>query len=134
MGDRRGMAWEWGYLGLAYGELRRFDEAIGCLQQAVAIHREVRDRYTEGWTLDYLGLALQHARGMDAARACWQEARTILTELGVLEANEVRIRLEGDVLHYGRQRFIAVGAVEATSLNRWSLLVGGRTYPRQPVP
>jgi len=128
------MAWEWGYLGLSHRDLRRFDEAIGCLQQAVAIHREVRDRYTEGWTLDYFGLALQRARDMDAARACWQEALTIFTELGVLEANEVRIRLEGDVLHYGRQRFIAVGAVEATSLNRWSLLVGGRTYPRQPVP
>ena len=96
MGDRRGMAWEWGYLGLSHRELRRFDEAIGCLQQAVAIHREVRDRYTEGWTLDYLGLALQHARGMDAARACWQEALTIFTELGVPEANEVRIRLEGE--------------------------------------
>jgi len=47
-------------------------------------------------SFDYLGLALQHARGMDAARACWQEALTIFTELGVPEANEVRIRLEGE--------------------------------------
>jgi tetratricopeptide (TPR) repeat protein len=74
-------------VGVACRRLRLFDEAIDCLQQAVAIHREVRDRYTEGWTLNYFGLALQRARGIDAARACWQEARTILTELGVLEGN-----------------------------------------------
>jgi tetratricopeptide (TPR) repeat protein len=134
-GDRRGEGWALGYLGLAhrdlgrfeeamgylqqalamarevghrYGEglvlrsigtthigLRRFEEAIDCLQQALAIHQETGDRYNEAWSLRYLGLGFTflYAQGMEAALACWQEALTIFTELGVPEADEIRILL-----------------------------------------
>ena len=44
-------------LGIAYGELRRFEEAIGCYQEALAICRETGDRHGEGQTLNNLGLA-----------------------------------------------------------------------------
>ena len=35
-------------LGNAYRELRRFEEAIGCYQQSLAIYRETGDRHGEG--------------------------------------------------------------------------------------
>ena len=81
--DPQAEAWMLTGVGVACRRLRLFDEAIGCLQQALAMHRDMRDRRGMVWEWGYLGLALQRARGMDAARACWQEARTIFTELGV---------------------------------------------------
>jgi tetratricopeptide (TPR) repeat protein len=83
-------------LGRIYTGLRRFEEAVDCLQEALAIQREMGDRYSEAWSLEALGFSLQHGQGMDAARACWQEALTIFTELGSRQEKNIRIRLGGE--------------------------------------
>ena len=46
-------------LGEAYRELGRFEEAITCYQQSLAILREIDDRRFEGQALNNLGLAYQ---------------------------------------------------------------------------
>jgi tetratricopeptide (TPR) repeat protein len=53
--DRTGEGWMLNMLGPAYRDLRRFDEAVDCLQQALAIWREAGNRDLEGWTLYNLG-------------------------------------------------------------------------------
>ena len=37
-----------GNLGIAYAELRRFEEAVDCFQRSLAIKRETGDRHGEG--------------------------------------------------------------------------------------
>jgi tetratricopeptide (TPR) repeat protein len=83
-------------LGRIYTALERFDEAVDCLQQALATHREIGDRYATAWDLYDLGFTLRGAQGMDAARVPWQEALKIFTELGAVQADEVRGRLGGE--------------------------------------
>ena len=48
-------------LGLAYAGLRRFEEAIGCYQESLAIMRETGDRHGEGIALNNLGIAYRGA-------------------------------------------------------------------------
>jgi tetratricopeptide (TPR) repeat protein len=77
-------------LGQVYSDLHRFDEAIDRYQQSLAICRDVGHRWGEARSLQLLGLPLQKTEGVEAARACWAEALQIFTELGALEAEEVR--------------------------------------------
>src|SRR2546427_10144821 len=67
--DPQAEAWMLTGVGVAGRRLRRFDEVIDFLKQALAIHREMGDRYSEAWSLDYLGLTLHHLRGNDEAHA-----------------------------------------------------------------
>lgn len=57
-------------LGLAYQELRRFEEAADCRQDALAILRQTGDRHGEGVTPANLGNAYQELRQPDLAAAC----------------------------------------------------------------
>jgi len=54
--DRQAEAWTPTSFGIAYGELRRFEEATDCQRQALAICREIGDRWVEGLALNSLGI------------------------------------------------------------------------------
>ena len=69
-------------LGNAYGQSRRFEEAIASYQQALAILREIGDRNGEGITLSNLGYAYQEVRRFEEAITSHQQALAILRETG----------------------------------------------------
>ena len=69
-------------LGIAYGGLRRFQEAVDCYQQDIAICRETGDRHGEGETLGNLGNAYQKLRRFQESIDCYQQALVILRETG----------------------------------------------------
>jgi hypothetical protein len=66
-GDQHGEGAALANLGLALAGVRRFEEAIGTYEAAVAICRETGDRHGEGMALNNLGSALAGAavRGGD---------------------------------------------------------------------
>jgi tetratricopeptide (TPR) repeat protein len=65
-----------------YQKLGRFEEAIGCYQDAAAIYRETGDRYGEGLTLSNLGLAYQELQRSDQAIASWRRAASAMRDAG----------------------------------------------------
>jgi tetratricopeptide (TPR) repeat protein len=69
-------------LGAAYAELRLFEEAIDCCQQALAIFRETGDRYGEGLALSNLGFAYRELRQPGQAAECWREAAAAMRDAG----------------------------------------------------
>jgi tetratricopeptide (TPR) repeat protein len=69
-----------GNLGSVYLELRRFEEAIACYEDALPIFWEVGDRRAEGVTLDGLGNAYGGLRRFDEAAGCYQHALAIFRE------------------------------------------------------
>jgi tetratricopeptide (TPR) repeat protein len=69
-----------GNLGSVYLELRRFDEAIACFQDALPIFWEAGDRCAEGVTLDGLGSAYSGLRRFDEATDCYRDALAIFRE------------------------------------------------------
>jgi tetratricopeptide (TPR) repeat protein len=62
--------------------VRRFEEAIACYEQDIAICRETGDRYGEGQTLEYLGGAYREVRQPGRAAACWREAAAAMRDAG----------------------------------------------------
>jgi tetratricopeptide (TPR) repeat protein len=62
--------------------VRRFEEAIACHEQDIAICRETGDRYGEGQTLDNLGNAYQEMGESGRAAACWREAAEAARDVG----------------------------------------------------
>ena len=69
-----------GNLGSVYLELRRFEEAIACYQDALPIFWEVGDQRAEGVTLDGLGNAYGGLRRFDEATGCFRDALAIFRE------------------------------------------------------
>jgi tetratricopeptide (TPR) repeat protein len=69
-------------LGLAYQQLRRFQEAISCYQDALVIRRETGDRRGEAQTLSNLGLAYQELQQLDKAAGYWRDAATVMRNAG----------------------------------------------------
>ena len=67
LGDRHGEATALNSLGVAYQDLRRFDESRNCHQQASVIFEELGDRHGEGMALTNLG-------NVSHLRARWDEA------------------------------------------------------------
>jgi tetratricopeptide (TPR) repeat protein/transcriptional regulator with XRE-family HTH domain len=55
--DRRGEAWSWGGLGMAYLDLRQYEEALECCQHALKICQEIDDPWGEAIALLALGRA-----------------------------------------------------------------------------
>jgi hypothetical protein len=67
-------------LGIALGEVRRFEEAITADTQAAAIYVEVGDRHREGGALNNLGVTL---RQMSRSGLLWRLWRAVLGRVGV---------------------------------------------------
>ncbi len=66
--------------GTAYAGLRRFNEAITCFQDALAICQETGDRNGEGRILNNLGSAHQEMRQFENAIAWYKDALAICKE------------------------------------------------------
>jgi tetratricopeptide (TPR) repeat protein len=81
-GDTAAEATALNNLGLAYWELRRFEEAIGCYRDSLAIRRETGDRYGEGRTLTNLGTAYQGLQRFEEAIGWYRESLAIRREIG----------------------------------------------------
>jgi tetratricopeptide (TPR) repeat protein len=92
-GEMDGEASVWDSLGYIHHGLHEYDEAIECFGRALALYREVADRYWIADTLTHLGDTYQACGQPSAASAAWQEALDIFDELGHSHAADVRLRL-----------------------------------------
>jgi tetratricopeptide (TPR) repeat protein len=61
---------------------RRFEEAIACYEQDIAICREANDRYGEGQTLTNLAAVYQKMQQPERAVSYWQEAAAAMRDAG----------------------------------------------------
>jgi DNA-binding SARP family transcriptional activator/Tfp pilus assembly protein PilF len=82
VGDRAGEAQAHNDLGVAYWRLGRYDQALACHQQSLAIRRELGDCHGQAASLGNLGLVHEQQGRYDQALACLQESLTIDRELG----------------------------------------------------
>jgi len=71
----------------------RYDEAITCYRKALELYREFGDRYYEAGTLHSLGDTCLAVGEPESAVTAWQGALTILDDLGLPEAAELRAKL-----------------------------------------
>jgi tetratricopeptide (TPR) repeat protein len=69
-------------LGDAYLGQNRVDEAIACLEQSLAIRRDLKDRAGQAATLARLGHAHRGAGDLKQAREFLAEAQRLSEELG----------------------------------------------------
>jgi tetratricopeptide (TPR) repeat protein len=86
LGDRYTEARTLGSLGLAYVDVRRFEEAIACFQEALAIFRGAADRHSEGRTLDSLGTVYRELKQPNRAITYWRESAIAMLDVGEDEA------------------------------------------------
>jgi hypothetical protein len=88
-----GITWKIAYLAAAE---RLGDHAAVILdyRRALALFRDLGNRYNEADTLTHLGDSLQAAGDPTGARTAWRHALTILTELRHPDAQQVRGRLD----------------------------------------
>lgn len=91
-----------GNLGSVYLELRRFEEAIACYEDALPIFWEVGDRRAEGVTLDGLGIAYGGLRRFDEATGCFRDALVIFRETS--DRHREGLTLTNLGIAYGRLR------------------------------
>jgi tetratricopeptide (TPR) repeat protein len=89
-------------LGNAYTELRRFEEAITCFQQALKILGESSDLYNKGTTLNNLGAVYADQRQIEEAITCFQQALKISDEISDLRGEGMALNNLGAV--YADQR------------------------------
>ena len=69
-------------LGDTYRQLRRFADALVCLNQALDISREIDDRHGEGYALVRLGDTYRELRRVDDALDAYHQALTTRREIG----------------------------------------------------
>jgi tetratricopeptide (TPR) repeat protein len=81
-GDANAEAHALNGVGLAYADLRRFEEAIARYQEALVIFRETGDQLGEGQVLNNLGTADRQFRRFEEAIASYQQALAIFRETG----------------------------------------------------
>ncbi|MGW5053947.1 ATP-binding protein [Actinokineospora sp. NPDC004072] len=82
VGNLHGQSIALAYLGVVLSELRRYDEAHDCLQQALAIARHIDDRHGESYTLIKVSDTYRKQRSIPAALNASVEALRIRREIG----------------------------------------------------
>ena len=92
-GLRRLEGYVWDSLGYAEHHLGNLREAAVCYQRSLRIVLEFGDRYSEAATLTHLGDTWHAAGELPRARDAWQKAVTILDDLRLPDADEVRVKL-----------------------------------------
>ena len=90
---RRLEGYVWDSLGYAEHHLGNLHEAATCYQRSLRILPEFGDRYGEAATLTHLGDTWHAAGELPRARDAWQKAFTILDDLRLPDADEVRVKL-----------------------------------------
>ena len=94
IGYSPGEAGTWDTLGFVWQRLGNHTEATACFLRAVALDREMGNRFDLARALTHLGDTHRSTGVLDAARHVWAEALAILEDLHHLEAAEVRAKLE----------------------------------------
>jgi tetratricopeptide (TPR) repeat protein len=94
--DCQAEAWTLIYLGSAYGDLRRFEEATDSCKQALAISREIGDRRCEGVALGNLGVLYSYQRQLERAVDCCKQALSIDREVGYRRAEALDLLRLGE--------------------------------------
>jgi tetratricopeptide (TPR) repeat protein len=136
--DRRGEAWSWGGLGLAYLDLRQYKEALDCYQHALHICQEIDDPWGEAIALLALGRAYlclgqyEEALGYSqhALRICqviddpWGQTRALLN-LGTIHRKLHRFE---DALGYFQRTLDVVRPIRHESGEAMALHNLGDTY------
>lgn len=97
LGDRLGEAANLNNLGDAYLAAGQSDEARVRHEAALALALEVGHRFTQAFAHNGLGHDYSALRDGTRAREHWEQALAIYSELGVPEADEVRVQLTGSV-------------------------------------
>ena len=72
----------------------RHDEALDHYQDALRLAREIGERYQEGMVLDGIAETVFQIQGPGEARIYWHQALDAFGQLGVPEAEAVRLRLD----------------------------------------
>jgi tetratricopeptide (TPR) repeat protein len=88
--------------GQLYVNLRGFDpadyfEAIACYERAIALSRDLADRFNEADTLSRLGDVHHSAGDIGAARRAWGDALRIFDEIEHPDRETVRAKLRSPV-------------------------------------
>jgi tetratricopeptide (TPR) repeat protein/transcriptional regulator with XRE-family HTH domain len=94
--NRQAEAWTLIHLACAYGDLRRFEEAADCQEQALAISREIGDRSCEGLALGNLGPMYAHLGRLHEAIDCCRQALPIVREFGYRAAEGMNLLRLGE--------------------------------------
>ncbi len=88
-GAGRALLWQ----GDIYREQQRLEEAAACYEQSLGFFQESSHRYSEGLALMHLGSVMAAMGNEQAARKHWHDALTILVDLDVPQADQVRALL-----------------------------------------
>lgn len=102
--DRGGYAWLLAGLGIAYRNLRRYDDAVRNFDLAIEIWRELGDRYAEAWTLGSLSITLWELEKFTEALACSQHALTLFRDVGSQYGESQALHCFGDACR-GLERY-----------------------------
>jgi tetratricopeptide (TPR) repeat protein/transcriptional regulator with XRE-family HTH domain len=98
IGDRHTEAATWDSLGYVHHHLGDHQQAVTCYQHALAMFRDLGDRFNEGATFANLGDTHQAAGDLLAAGDAWQQALDMLRDLSQSDADQVRAKIQGQIL------------------------------------
>ena len=94
LADYDGLAKTWDSLGYAHHHLGQYTQAVACQQRALALYRDLGDRYNETEILTHLGDTHHVAGNHQDARAAWREALTILNDIQHPNAETISRKLD----------------------------------------
>ncbi|GAB3434372.1 ATP-binding protein [Actinophytocola sediminis] len=98
-GDRYGEAWMLTSLSLVYRELRRFDEAMTCLRDALPLWRAVGVRWAEGWVLFDIGFLYHERQEFEQALDYLWQALAVRRDAGDRWGEGSTLNVLAGVLH-----------------------------------
>jgi tetratricopeptide (TPR) repeat protein len=96
-GDRDGESRSWKILGNAYGDLRRFDDALDCYRRALDVPAEPGDPDHRGAILHNLGITCLELRRLDEALEHLHRALDLRREIGDRYGEGCTLSALGDV-------------------------------------
>ena len=117
LGNRPVEGWVLNYLGFAFLQQHRLDEAETCLRQSLDIARDVGSRHAEARTLSYLGIAAEQRGDLDESADLFRASLVTCQEIGDTYAEAFGLSKLGEVLGRGGR------AQEAIEMMRQSLLI-----------
>ncbi|MDQ0771895.1 DNA-binding SARP family transcriptional activator/tetratricopeptide (TPR) repeat protein [Streptomyces aurantiacus] len=92
-GDLNGQAHTWDSLGYIHHRLGRHPQAVDCYRQALDLFHRTGDRQSEAAGLLCLAEIHRVTARPDAAHTAWTQALTITDELGLPDADPLRVEL-----------------------------------------
>jgi DNA-binding SARP family transcriptional activator/tetratricopeptide (TPR) repeat protein len=112
LGDAVGQGLLLNNLSIAYQDLHRFDEALGCLNRALVLHRQAGDRLGELFVLVNVGVLHDRLGQHAAAEERYNAARVVNRDIGD-RAIEAALSLNLGVAYRGLGRIDDAAAVTA---------------------